>query len=38
MREKIEKLAAEILVHNDKYYGEDNPLISDADYDKLVLE
>lgn len=32
------KLAAEIRHHNKLYYQHDNPLISDAEYDKLMRE
>lgn len=32
------KLAAEIRHHNTLYYQHDNPLISDAEYDKLLRE
>jgi DNA ligase (NAD+) len=31
-------LRNEILEHNERYYVQDAPLISDADYDSLVLE
>lgn len=35
VRDEHEKLAAEILEHDRRYYIEDNPTISDADYDEL---
>jgi len=36
VRKKIEKLREEIRYHDYKYYVEDNPVISDAQYDKLM--
>ena len=36
--ERHRKLAAEIRHHNTLYYQHDNPLISDADYDKLMRQ
>ena len=35
IREEIEKLREEIRYHNQKYYVENNPVISDEEYDKL---
>jgi DNA ligase (NAD+) len=35
---RIEQLRAEIRYHNERYYGDDAPEISDADYDLLVRE
>ncbi len=32
---ELEALAAEIAGHDQRYYGEDSPTISDADYDRL---
>ena len=37
MTDDIAKLRAEIETHNKAYYNDDAPLISDADYDALVL-
>lgn len=36
--ERIEELRAAIRYHNQRYHGEDNPEISDAEYDALVRE
>ena len=35
---RIDYLKAEILKHNEAYYGKDNPLITDAEYDALKHE
>jgi len=35
-REELAALAAAIAWHDTRYHGEDNPAISDADYDMLV--
>ncbi len=35
---RIEELTQEINFHNDKYYNEDNPSISDYEYDMLLSE
>ena len=35
IREEIEKLREEIRYHDQKYYVENNPVISDEEYDKL---
>ena len=37
-RKKIEKLRKQIRYHNRKYYVEDNPEISDYEYDHLLKE
>lgn len=37
IKEEIEKLRKELEYHNKKYYDEDNPEISDFEYDKLSL-
>ncbi|HEU5083522.1 MAG TPA: NAD-dependent DNA ligase LigA [Acidimicrobiales bacterium] len=34
----VEQLRAEVLEHNERYYVQDAPIISDADYDDLVRE
>jgi len=36
--ERISALRAEIAHHNERYYADDAPEISDADYDRLVRE
>jgi DNA ligase (NAD+) len=38
IKSKIEKLRAEINHHNYLYYVQDNPEISDAEYDRLMQE
>ncbi|GAJ06935.1 unnamed protein product, partial [marine sediment metagenome] len=38
VKEKIEKLRAEINRHNYLYYVLDSPEISDAEYDELMRE
>lgn len=38
IKEKYEKLRKEIEKHNNLYYNEDNPIISDIEYDKLIRE
>ena len=35
---RAEQLRSEIAHHNERYYGDDAPEISDADYDLLVRE
>ncbi len=35
---KIEELKAQIRHHNEKYYQDEKPEISDAEYDKLMIE
>ena len=35
---RIHELRAEIARHNEAYYGRDEPLVPDADYDALVRE
>ncbi len=35
---RAEALRAEILEHNERYYVDDEPIVSDADYDELVAE
>ena len=38
IQEKYAKLRSEIEYHNNLYYNEDKPLISDMEYDKLMRE
>jgi len=38
IKEKLKKISSEINFHNNLYYNEDNPKISDVDYDNLVKE
>lgn len=38
IKKRIEKLRKEIEYHNDKYYNQDAPEITDYEYDELVLE
>ena len=38
IKEKYKKLRKEIEKHNNLYYNEDNPIISDMEYDKLIRE
>lgn len=35
---RVEQLRNELLEHNERYYVDDAPIISDADYDALVAE
>ena len=37
-KKRIEKLREEINFHNYRYYVQDNPAISDAEYDQLMRE
>ena len=37
-KKRIEELRARIRMHNDLYYGQDSPEVSDAEYDALVRE
>ena len=37
-RQRIEKLSREIDEHNYKYYVQDNPAISDFEFDKMLDE
>jgi DNA ligase (NAD+) len=37
-KKRIEELRSSIRIHNDLYYGQDNPEISDAEYDLMVRE
>ena len=38
IQEKYTKLRNEIEYHNNLYYNEDNPIISDMEYDFLIRE
>ncbi|WP_369714706.1 NAD-dependent DNA ligase LigA [Leptotrichia alba] len=38
IQEKYKKLRSEIEYHNNLYYNEDKPIISDIEYDKLMRE
>ena len=38
IQEKYKKLRSEIEYHNNLYYNEDNPIISDMEYDFLIRE
>ena len=38
IQEKYKKLRNEIEYHNNLYYNEDNPIISDMEYDALMRE
>src|SRR5690554_2863449 len=37
IRQEIEELRQKIKYHNDRYYNQDDPEISDYEYDKLSL-
>ena len=37
-KSRLDKLYKEILFHNKKYFQDDNPEISDAEFDELVRE
>ena len=37
IKQEIEELRAKIKYHNDRYYNQDDPEISDYDYDQLTL-
>ncbi len=38
IKARIEELRAQITYHSERYYNEDNPEISDYDFDKLMQE
>ncbi|MGZ9006241.1 MAG: DNA ligase LigA-related protein, partial [Burkholderiales bacterium] len=38
VRQKVAALREEIERHNYQYYGRDQPLVSDAEYDRLFRE
>ena len=35
---KLKKLSKQIKKHSDLYYNLDKPIISDKEYDKLIIE
>ena len=37
IKKELASLRKEIRYHNDRYYNQDNPIISDYDYDQLML-
>ena len=38
VRQEIEELRELIRYHNDRYYNQDDPEISDYEYDQLTLK
>ena len=38
IKKKIENLREQIIYHNDKYYNQDDPEISDYEYDELLTQ
>jgi DNA ligase (NAD+) len=38
VRTRVKELRAQITYHNERYYGADEPEVSDAEYDELVRE
>jgi DNA ligase (NAD+) len=38
IKERIQELRKQIEYHNDRYYNQDEPEISDMEYDKLTRE
>jgi len=38
VRERMEQLRSLIRYHNEKYYDQDSPEITDYEYDQLLLE
>ncbi|MEE9256161.1 MAG: NAD-dependent DNA ligase LigA [bacterium] len=38
IRSRAEKLAEQLHLHNRRYYASDDPLVSDAEYDRLMRE
>ncbi|HEY1116686.1 MAG TPA: NAD-dependent DNA ligase LigA, partial [Acidimicrobiales bacterium] len=38
LRRRAEQLRAEILEHNERYYVQDAPIVTDAEYDELLGE
>ena len=37
LKKELNELRKEIRYHNDRYYNQDDPVISDYDYDQLML-
>ncbi|MEE0858110.1 MAG: NAD-dependent DNA ligase LigA [Acutalibacteraceae bacterium] len=37
-KKRIEYLSEQLIFHNDRYYNQDNPLISDYEYDMMLNE
>ena len=37
LKKELSTLRKEIRYHNDRYYNQDDPIISDYEYDQLML-